>query len=100
MRAITVKSVEPLEEALQLEIHYSFGMEHHSDYVFKPGGGKIYSATIAIERSETVIDKVVKGSEVLPDRSFILEDLDTESSISTTYLIKGGKIEEKKFSIS
>lgn len=99
MRAISVKSVEVLEEELQLHVHHAFGMEQYSDYVFKPGGGKIYSATIVMVSSEAVISQVTEASAQFPDREFILVDLDTESNLSTTYWFKDGKILEKKFNI-
>ncbi|MCD4710351.1 MAG: hypothetical protein K8R52_05850 [Bacteroidales bacterium] len=100
MRAITVKSVEVLEEELQLNVHHSFGMEQHSDYVFKPGGGKIYSATIVMEMSDHVISQVKEATSLFPDQEFILDDLDMDSNIATTYRLKGGEILEKKFNIS
>ena len=100
MRAITVKSVEVLEEELQLNVHHSFGMEQHTDYVFKPGGGKIYSATIVMEISDHVISQVKEATSLFPDQEFILDDLDMDSNISTTYRLKEGEILEKKFNIS
>ncbi len=99
MRAITVKSVEVLEEELQLHVHHAFGMEQYTDYVFKPGGGKSYSATIVMEVSDHVISKVKEATTAFPDQEFILEDLDTESNVSTTYRFKDGEILEKKFNI-
>lgn len=99
MRAITVKSVEVLEEELQLHVHHTLGMEQYTDYVFKPGGGKIYSATIVMEVSDHVISKVKEATNAFPDQEFILEDLDTESNVSTTYRLKEGEILEKKFNI-
>lgn len=99
MRAISVKSVEVLEEELQLHVHHSFGMEQHSDYVFKPGGGKIYSATIVMYSSEKVIAQVTEASAQFPGREFILVDLDTDTNASISYRIKGGEILEKNFSI-
>ena len=99
MRAITVKSAEVLEEELQLHVHYTFGMEKHSDYVFKPGGGKIYSATIVMYSSELVIRQVTEASAEFPGREFILVDLDTDTNVSTTYRFKDGAILEKTFNI-
>lgn len=100
MRAITVKSVEVLEEELQLHVHHTLGMEQYTDYVFKPGGGKIYSATIVVEVSDHVISQVKEATNAFPDQEFILDDLDTESSVSTTYRLKEGEILDKKFNIS
>jgi hypothetical protein len=100
MRAITIKSVEVLDEALQIEVHYSFGMEHHTDYVFKPGGEKVYCATIAIEDSQQVIEGVKAGSSSFPDYEFVLDDLDTDTNVATTYRFKNGELLEKNFNIS
>ena len=100
MRAITIKSVESIGEAQQIEVHYAFGMEHHTDYVFKPGEEEIYSATIAIGDSRRVIDSVKKGSGSFPDYEFVLEDLDVDSNVATTYRFKAGEILDKKFNIS
>lgn len=99
MRAISIKSVEALEEELQLHVHYAFGMEQYTDYVFKTGGGNIYSATIVMNTSDRVISKVKEATREFPDYEFILDDLDTESNVSTTYRLKKGEILEKKFSI-
>ncbi len=99
MRAISVKSVEVLEEDLQLHVHHSFGMEQYSDYVFKTGGGKIYSATIVMESSDHVISQVKKATSSFPDHEFVLVDLDTNTNASTTYRFKEGEILEKNFSI-
>jgi hypothetical protein len=100
MRAITIKSVEPLEEEEQLDVHYTFGMEQYTDYVFKPGGGAIYSATIVMESSDRVLSQVCKATEKFPGHEFILEDLDMASNISTTYRLKEGEILDKNFNIS
>jgi hypothetical protein len=99
MRAISVKSVEVLEEEFQLHVHHTFGMEQHTDYVFKTGGGKIYSATIVMESSDKVISQVKEATNSFPDHEFILVDLDTNSNASTTYRFKEGEVLEKNFSI-
>ena len=99
MRAISIKSVEVLEEDLQLNVHHSFGMEQYTDYVFKPGGGKTYSATIVMEMSDTVIRKVKEATSSFPDQEFVLDDLDMDSNISTSYRMKNGEILEKIFNI-
>ena len=100
MRAISIKSVAVLEEELQLKVHHLFGMEQYTDYVFKPGGGKVYSATIVMETSDHVISKVTEASSIFPDLEFILDDLDTDSNTSTSYRLHNGKVVEKKFNIS
>ncbi len=99
MRAISVKSVEVLEEELQLHVHHTFGMEQYTDYVFKTGGGKIYSATIVMESSDQVISKVQEASTSFPEHEFVLVDLDTDTNASATYRFRNGEILEKKISI-
>ena len=100
MRAITIKSVQVLDEAQQVEVHYAFGMEHHTDYVFKPGGEEVYSATIAMEDARDVVESVTKGSASFPGIEFELEDLDVDSNVATTYRFMNGELIEKKFNIS
>lgn len=99
MRAISVKSADVLEEELQLHVHYSFGMEQYSDYVFKPGGGEIYSVTIVMDSSERVIDQVTRATNLFPGKEFILEDLDMDSNVTTTYRLMNGEVLEKEFNI-
>jgi len=99
MRAISVKSVDVLDEDLQLHVHHTFGMEQHTDYVFKTGGGEIYSATIVMESSNHVISQVKEATRSFPGHEFVIVDLDTDSNASTTYRLKEGEILEKKFSI-
>lgn len=92
MKTITIESVEVLDEDLQTEVHYSFGMEHYTDYVFKPKGEKKYSATIVFEDSREVIRTVEKRSKDFPDHEFVIEDLDTENNVVREYHIKNGSI--------
>jgi len=92
--------MQALDEAMQIEVHYAFGMEHHTDYVFKPGGEEVYSVTIAIEDPGQVIESVTKGSESFPEIDFELEDLDVDTNVATTYRFKNGEVLEKKFNIS
>lgn len=99
MRAISIRSVDFLAEELQLHVHHAFGMEQYTDYVFKPGGGKIYSATIVMHSSDQVLSQVTEASASFPGREFILDDLDTDSNISTTYRFRDGEILEKRISI-
>jgi hypothetical protein len=100
MRAITIKSIEVLDEAQQIEVHFSFGMEQHTDYVFKPKDEEVYSATIAIADSKPVIERIKGASGSFPDHEFELDDLDTDSNVATTYRFKNGELLEKKFNIS
>jgi hypothetical protein len=99
MRAISVKSVDVLEEELQLDVHYSFGMEQYSDYVFKPGGGENYSVTIVMDSSDKVIDQVTRATRLYPGKEFVLEDLDMDTNVTTTYRLKNGEVLEKNFNI-
>ncbi len=92
MKSITIESVEVLDEALQTEVHHTFGMEHFTDYVFKPKGDKNYSATIVFEDSQKVIRKVEERSVDFPDYQFEVEDLDMDSGIMKIYSIKNGSI--------
>jgi len=74
-------------------------MEQYTDYVFKPGGGEIYSATIVMFDSDHVINHVKEATKMFPGYEFILDDLDTETNISTSYRLKEGEILEKTFNI-
>ena len=90
MRVLTVKSVEKISEDMQNEIHHTFGMEHHTDYVFKDKAGAIYSATISLEFTKPVIAEVVKQSVKFPETIFIIDDLDSDNNIIERYRIKDG----------
>jgi len=92
MKTITIESVEVLDEELQTEVHHTFGMEHFTDYVFKPKGDKNYSATIVFENSREVISKVEERSVDFPDYQFEVEDLDMDSGVLRIYSIKNGSI--------
>ncbi len=92
MKTITIESVEVLDEELQTEVHHTFGMEHFTDYVFKPKGDKNYSATIVFEDSRKVISKVEERSVDFPDYQFDVEDLDMDTGVMKIYSIKNGSI--------
>jgi len=92
MKTITIESIEVLDEELQTEVHHTFGMEHYTDYVFKPRGDKNYSATIVFEDSRKVIKKVEEQSVKFPDYQFAVEDLDMDSGVMKIYTIKNGSI--------
>jgi hypothetical protein len=95
VKAVTVKSEELLDEALQLEIHYAFGMEHYTDYVFKPRDGKKYSVTLVMDESKEVMDRVVARSVSYPDQVFILEVLEIEQNTLSRFAIQNGKVVEQ-----
>jgi len=92
MKTITIESREVIGEELQTEIHYAFGMEHYTDYVFKPKGDKNYSATIVYEDSKKVIKNVKERSVDFPNYQFEVEDLDMDTGIMKIYSIKNGSI--------
>lgn len=92
MKAITIKSNVVLEEALQTEIHHTFGMEHYTDYVFKPRGDNKYSATLVLEDSTELIRNVEEGSKAFPDQEFVVEVLDTDSNVVKKYIIQAGEL--------
>ena len=96
MKTITIESVEVLDEELQTEVHHTFGMEHYTDYVFKPKGDKNYSATIVFEDSRKVIRKVEEKSVDFPDYQFEVEDLDMDTGVMKIYSIKNGSIIKMK----
>ncbi len=95
MKVLTVKSTRPLEEPTQLDVHYSFGMEQHTDYVFKAKGDQCYSSTIVLEETDKVISKILEATASFPDREFVIDDLDMESNSIDRYRIGNGKILEK-----
>lgn len=92
MKTITIESMEVLDQEQQTEIHHTFGMEHYTDYVFKPKGDKHYSATIVFEDSRKVIRKVKERSVDFPDYQFEVEDLDMDTGVMKMYSIKNGSI--------
>ena len=92
MKVLTVKSVESFDEAAQNEVHYTLGMEHYTDYVFKPRGDQKYAATIVLEDSTEVISKIESHSKELPDHEFIIDDLDMENNTIERYRIKNGSL--------
>ena len=65
---------------MQTEVHHTFGMEHYTDYVFKPRGDQKYSATIVLEDSSDVIKNIVSRSVSFPDQEFMIDDLDMEKT--------------------
>jgi hypothetical protein len=92
MRVLTIKSVAVLDEKLQIEVHFAFGMEHHTDYVFKPRGAGKYSATIVMQDTAEVVQKVIENSTSFPDLEFIVDDLDMEGNNIDRLRIKNGEI--------
>lgn len=92
MKTLTIKSVDILDEELQNEVHHTFGMEHYTDYVFQPRSAAIYSATIVLEESEPVIEKITSASVSFPEHAFVIEDLDMEQNSMKRYRLKNGKV--------
>lgn len=95
MKVLTIKSSNAMDENLQTEIHHIFGMEHHTDYVFKPRGDQKYSATIVIENSTAVIQAVIKASKSFPDLTFVVDDLEMDANSIERYHIKNGNVKEQ-----
>lgn len=95
MKVFTIRSLEKISDELKNEIHFSFGMERHTDYVFKDRAGSIYSATINIDSTGPVIDEILKNSKEFRDINFIIDDLDLESNKIERYKINNGKITEQ-----
>ncbi len=92
MKVLTIKSSDMLEDALQTDVHYTFGMEHYTDYVFKPRGDQKYSATIVMEDTSVVITNVITKSKCYPTREFLIDDLDMERNTVERYRVKNGKV--------
>ncbi len=95
MKVLTIKSVEALDGAKQTDIHFTFGMEHYTDYVFKPRGDQRYSATIVLENSDEVIKNIESRSATFPDHEFLIDDLSMEKNTIERYRVKNGTIIEK-----
>ena len=90
MRVLTIKSVATVSADIQNEIHFTFGMEHHTDYVFKDKEGAIYSATISLENTEPVIAEIIRKSVDFSDMVFIIDDLDLDNNTIERYKVKDG----------
>ncbi|MBN2699271.1 MAG: hypothetical protein JXR52_10645 [Bacteroidales bacterium] len=95
MRILTIRSVEKIPEDKQLDVHYAFGMERHTDYVFKDKYNSVYSATINLESTENVIEEIVKQSEKFPGYNFVIDDLDLENNRIERYKIISGEVVER-----
>ncbi|MCK5135937.1 MAG: hypothetical protein KAR19_09150 [Bacteroidales bacterium] len=95
MKVLTIKSAEVLDEAKQTDVHHTFGMEHYTDYVFKPRGDRKYSATIVLEESSGVISNIESRSVSFPEHEFLIDDLDMEQNSIDRYRVKNGSIVEK-----
>jgi hypothetical protein len=96
MKVLTIKSADVLDTDLQTEVHHTFGMERHTDYVFKPRGEGPYSATIVLEDSGPVIGKIVSESGSFPGYSFVIDDLDMESNSIERYHVKDGRVTDQR----
>jgi hypothetical protein len=92
VKVLTVKSVDVLDEEMQNEVHYSFGMEHYTDYVFKPRGAQRYSATIVLQDSKQVIENIRSASALFPGHEFVVDDLDMAQNCIDRYRLKEGEI--------
>jgi hypothetical protein len=95
MKVLTVKSTENLDTELQTEVHHTFGMEHYTDYVLKPRGDQKYSATIVIDNTEPVVEKVILESKKFPELAFVIDDLDMEQNSIERHHVKDGIVKEQ-----
>ena len=95
MKVLTIKSAGILDGDMQTEVHHTFGMERHTDYVFKPRGEGPYSATIVLEDSGPVIRKIIAESATFPGQAFVIDDLDMESNSIERYHVKDGNVAEQ-----
>ncbi len=95
MKVLTIKSADVLEGEMQTEVHHTFGMEHYTDYVFKPRGDQRYSATIVIDDSAPVIRKVISASEGFPGLTFVIDDLDMENNTIERFHVQEGLVKEQ-----
>lgn len=91
MQILTVRSVEKVSNDRKLEIHYAFGMEHHSDYIFKDEESSVYSVTVNLESTSQVIDQIIKNSERFPDVTFVVDDLNIETNEIKKLKISNGE---------
>jgi hypothetical protein len=95
MKVLTIKSIGNLDTELQTEVHHTFGMEHYTDYVLKPRGHQKYSATIVIDNTEPVVEKVILESKKFPELAFVIDDLDLEKNSVERYHVKDGLVKEQ-----
>lgn len=95
MKVLTIKSSTILDLDMQTEVHHAFGMEHHTDYVFKPREAQKYSATIVLEDSGPVVDMIIAATEAFPDIAFVIDDLNMEMNHIERYHVKEGVVKEQ-----
>ncbi|MCP4310523.1 MAG: hypothetical protein GY790_04620 [Bacteroidetes bacterium] len=95
MKVLTITSSGILEQEKQTEVHFAFGMEKHTDYVFKFRGDQKYSATIVLEDSAPVVEKIISASVNFPDIPFVIDDLNMEENCIERYHIKDGIVKEQ-----
>jgi len=94
MHILTIRTVEELSKDMQLEIHYAFGMEHHSDYIFQDKKSSIYSATINLQSTSQVIAEIIRNSVKFPGITFMVDDLNIDSNKIIKYKICKGESEK------
>jgi len=95
MKVLTVKSSTILDLEKQTEVHHAFGMEHHTEYVFKTKEDQKYSASIVLEDSGPVIDMIISATESFPEISFVIDDLNMEENDIERYHVKEGVVKER-----
>jgi hypothetical protein len=94
MKVLTIRSVEEIDPQLKLDVHYAFGMERHTDHIFKDVDGSEYSSTINVESTTDIINTIKERSVNFPQISFIIEDLDLESNNLKRYRLNNGDMEK------
>ena len=96
MKVLTIKSTETIPDNIQMDIHYSFRMEHHTDNVFRDEGATAYAVTISLEKTADAIAIIIKNSASFPDFTFMIDDLDMQKNVAERYEVKNGKVLDKK----
>ena len=96
MNVLTIQSVEELPAEIRTNIHFTFRMEHHTDYILTDRESDVYTATISMQDTSVVIETIVKNSTAFPSLTFIIDDLDMEGAKIERYYVRNGKIKERK----
>lgn len=96
MKVLTVKTLETMNDDLQLDIHYTLKMEHFTDYVFQDKKSAQYTATISMDDTKDAADAIIKNTTKLPEYNFILDILDMNNENIERLIVNKGVIIEKK----
>lgn len=96
MQVLTVKNLEPVEPAVQRDIHYILRMEQHTDYVFKDKNNTQYASTISMPDTSGAIKTIIEKSTEIPEYTIIMENLDIESRVIERLTVKNGEVIKKQ----